>query len=182
MNLTRREWLFASLTAGSFAEIAAAREHARLTATGAAAARFEFFDAAMAADVEAIAAEIVPSGDGPGAKETGVIYFIDRALHTFDAEQQAVYGAGMRDVRETRQKLFPNAASIAALTAEQRLALMRAIEHTDFFEVVRVHTLLGFLGDPSYGGNREKLGWTYIGFEDRMAWEPPFGYYDTEAK
>ena len=82
----------------------------------------------------------------------------------------------MREVRETRQKLFPDTASIAALTADQRLALVRAIEHTDFFEVVRIHTLLGFLGDPSYGGNRGKLGWNYIGFEDRMAWEPPFGW------
>ena len=182
MDLSRREWLFGSLTAGSLAEIAAAREHARQTVANAAAPRFQFFDASMAADVEAIAAEILPSGDGPGAKETGVIYFIDRALHTFDAEQQNVYRAGIHDVRETRQKLFPDAASVAALTAEQRLALVWAIEHTDFFEVVRIHTLLGFLGNPSYGGNRNKLGWNYIGFEDRMAWEPPFGYYDAEAK
>jgi gluconate 2-dehydrogenase gamma chain len=182
MDLSRREWLLGSLTAGSFAEIAAAREHARKTVEGSTAAHFEFFDAAMAADVEAIAAEILPSGDGPGAKETGVVYFIDRALHTFDAGQQNVYRAGMREIRETRQKLFPDAASIAALTADERLALVRAIADTDFFEVVRVHTLLGFLGDPSYGGNREKRGWSYIGFEDRMAWEPPFGYYDTEAK
>src|SRR5258708_5338103 len=150
MNLSRREWLLGSLTAGSLAEIAAAREHAQQTVAGAVPPRFEFFDAAMAADVEVIATEILPSGDGPGGKETGVIYFIDRALHTFDTEQQAVYRAGMRDVRETRQKLFPDAASIASLTAEQRLALLRAIEHTDFFEVVRIHTLLGFLGNPSY--------------------------------
>jgi gluconate 2-dehydrogenase gamma chain len=182
MNLSRREWLLGSLTAGGFAEIAAAREHARQAVAGGAAPRFEYFDEATAADVEALAAEILPSGDGPGAKEAGVVYFIDRALHTFDAEQQDVYRAGMREIRETRDKLFPDAASIAALTADQRLALVRAIEHTGFFEVVRVHTLLGFLGDPSYGGNREKRGWNYIGFEDRMAWEPPFGYYDTEAK
>jgi gluconate 2-dehydrogenase gamma chain len=179
MNLNRREWLLGSLTAGSFAEIAAAREHARQAV---AAPHFEYFDQATAADVEAIAAEILPSGDGPGAQQTGVIYFIDRALHTFDADQQKIYRAGISDVRKTQRKLFPNAANISALTAEQRLALVRAIEHTDFFEVVRVHTLLGFLGNPSYGGNREKLGWTYIGFEDRMAWEPPFGYYDTEPK
>jgi gluconate 2-dehydrogenase gamma chain len=182
MNLSRREWLLGYLTAGGFAEIAAAREHAQRAVASGAAPRFEYFDDATAVDVEALAAEILPSGNGPGAKETGVVYFIDRALHTFDAEQQDVYRAGMREIREMRDKLFPDAADIAGLTAEQRLALVRAIEHTDFFEVVRVHTLLGFLGDPSYGGNREKRGWTFIGFEDRMAWEPPFGYYDAEAK
>jgi hypothetical protein len=31
---------------------------------------------------------------------------------------------------------------------------------------------------PSYGGNRDKLGWALIGFQDRHSWQPPFGYYD----
>ena len=61
MNLSRREWLFGSLTAGGFAEIAAAREHARQTVAGAALHDSEFFDGAMAADVEAIATEILPA-------------------------------------------------------------------------------------------------------------------------
>ena len=180
MDVNRREWLFGSLTAAGFAEIAAAREHARHAAAKTTAPQFEFFDASMAADVAVIAEQILPSGDGPGAKETGVIYFIDRALKTFDADQQKVYRAGIAEVRETSRKLFPNAANIAKLNGEQQLALVKAIEHTDFFETVRVHTLLGFLGNPSYGGNRGNAGWTYIGFEDRMAWEPPFGYYDVE--
>ena len=58
--------------------------------------------------------------------------------------------------------------------------LLGAIEKSDFFEVVRTHTLLGFLGSPSYGGNRSGAGWKYIGFEDRMTWKPPFGYYDRD--
>jgi hypothetical protein len=40
------------------------------------------------------------------------------------------------------------------------------------------HTLYGFLGNSSYGGNRDNVGWKLIGFEDRMAYQPPFGYYD----
>jgi gluconate 2-dehydrogenase gamma chain len=77
--------------------------------------------------------------------------------------------------------MFPSAESIASLSREQQIQLVRAIEKSDFFDVVRTHTVLGFLGDPSYGGNRGKVGWNYIGFEDRMAFEPPFGYYDAEA-
>jgi gluconate 2-dehydrogenase gamma chain len=38
--------------------------------------------------------------------------------------------------------------------------------------------ILGFLSNPEYGGNRDKVGWKLIGFEDTFAYEPPFGYYD----
>ncbi|PYT19676.1 MAG: hypothetical protein DMG57_44570 [Acidobacteria bacterium] len=84
----------------------------------------------------------------------------------------------MQDVRELRTKMFPNSTSIAALAAK----LVRAIETSEFFELLRTHTVLGFLGLPSYGGNRNQAGWKYIGFEDRMAFEPPFGYYDAEDR
>jgi hypothetical protein len=33
-----------------------------------------------------------------------------------------------------------------------------------------------------YGGNREQVGWSLIGFEGHHgAWTYPFGYYDAEA-
>jgi hypothetical protein len=34
---------------------------------------------------------------------------------------------------------------------------------------------------PSYGGNRNLVGWKLLGFDDRFAWQPPFGYYDRDA-
>ncbi len=132
----------------------------------------------MAAGIEAIAAQIIPSTGGPGARETGVIYFIDRALATFAADEYEAYRAGMEQLQRKRTELFPGSASIASLTSEQQIALVRTIETSDFFELLRIHTVLGYLGNPSYGGNRGKAGWRQIGFEDRMAWEPPFGYYD----
>lgn len=33
-----------------------------------------------------------------------------------------------------------------------------------FFETVRVHTIVGFLADPSYGGNRDYAGWRVAGY------------------
>ena len=33
-----------------------------------------------------------------------------------------------------------------------------------FFETVRIHTLLGFLSDPTYGGNRDFVGWKLIDY------------------
>ena len=38
--------------------------------------------------------------------------------------------------------------------------------------------VLGLITNPEYGGNRDKLGWALIGFEDTYRYEPPFGYYD----
>jgi gluconate 2-dehydrogenase gamma chain len=57
---------------------------------------------------------------------------------------------------------------------------LTAIEKTEFFELVRLHTIMGFLAKPEYGGNYNHAGWKVIGFEDQMTYEPPFGYYDAE--
>jgi gluconate 2-dehydrogenase gamma chain len=62
------------------------------------------------------------------------------------------------------------------------MTLIRSMETSSFFEVLRTHTVLGFLGDPKYGGNRGKAGWRQIGFEDAMVFEHPFGYYDVAGK
>lgn len=145
-----------------------------------AAARFHNFDAGMAAEIEAITAQIIPSLDGPGAREAGVIYFIDRALSTFDSDLRESYHKGISSLEKTRKELFPDSTNIAELPHEQQIQLIHTIEESDFFELLRTHTLLRFLGNPSYGGNRDRVGWKYIGFDDRMAFQPPFGYYDEE--
>jgi gluconate 2-dehydrogenase gamma chain len=47
-----------------------------------------------------------------------------------------------------------------------QLRLAQAIENTEFFETLRVHTVMAFLGRPEYGGNRNQAGWTLIGFKE----------------
>jgi Gluconate 2-dehydrogenase subunit 3 len=182
MDFSRRDWILGSLGSLAWASIAAAHEHAHEAVLKPNTVTFEFFDPHDAAEIAAIASQILPSDDGPGAKEAGVIYFIDRALKTFDADKEEAYRNGLREIEEARKRLFPQSETIVSLSNEQQIELVRSIDKTDFFEVVRTHTVLGFLGSPSYGGNRGKVGWTYIGFEDRMAFEPPFGYYDREPQ
>lgn len=162
-------------------EVVAALKHSR-SVTESPTPHLETLDAHTAAEIEAIAAQIIPSIDGPGAREAGVIYFIDRALSTFAAADREAYRTGMAEVQEKRKDLFPNSTTIAALTCEQQLILVRNIETTSFFELLRTHTVLGFLGNPSYGGNREKVGWRAIGLEDQMGYQPPFGYYDAQIE
>jgi gluconate 2-dehydrogenase gamma chain len=126
-----------------------------------------FLTAAQAREVEAMAAQILPSDDTPGAREAGVIAFIDLVLAKFEREKQAAYTEGLKSL-----------GPFADLASEQQTAKLRSIEKTEFFDLVRTHTIMGFFSHPKYGGNRGGAGWKLIGFEDAGAFQPPFGYYD----
>ena len=56
-----------------WAEIAQAAHEAHAAAQSAGDARLSFLSAAEAADVEAVAAQIIPTDDTPGAREAGVV-------------------------------------------------------------------------------------------------------------
>ena len=182
MDFSRRDWLISSLGLAAFPEILEAQEHARRAANSSTPPAFQHLDQKTAAEISAIVERIIPTDDTPGAREAGVIYFIDRALVTFDKDKQDAYRLGLAEVQEKRKTMFAASKSIAALTVEQQIELLQAVEHSDFFQLVRFHTLAGFLGDPSYGGNRDKAGWKLIGFDHAMSYEPPFGYYDRQVK
>jgi gluconate 2-dehydrogenase gamma chain len=152
-----------------------------LRAQDSASSRFVWFDPGMAAEIKAIAAQIIPDDETPGAESAGVIWFIDRALAGYDQDKQQLYRQGLRETQAKRTELFPGSTSIASLGGERQIALLKAIEKTEFFQQVRTHTVLGFLGHPMHGGNRDMVGWKFIGVEHQMHYEPPFGYYDAEA-
>jgi gluconate 2-dehydrogenase gamma chain len=167
MNISRREWVLAT---ACWAELLRAQPK-----------RFAWLDPSMAAEIEAIAGEIIPDDDTPGAKQAGVIWFIDGALAGYDQDKRDLYKQGLAEAQTRRARMFPGSSSIVSLEREQRIALLKAIETTEFFQQVRQHTALGFLGNPKYGGNRDMQGWKLIGIEHQMQYQPPFGYYDAEA-
>jgi gluconate 2-dehydrogenase gamma chain len=186
MNGSRRRFLTNTVSgigtawmALHWPSIVKAHEHA-VAAAADPNAKLEFFSPAEAAEIEAIAAQIIPSDDSPGALEAGAIYFIDRALVSFDRERQPVYKSGLAMLQARTQQMFPASQQFSQLDKDAQIRLLAAIERTEFFEAVRVHTVMGFLADPSYGGNRDQVGWKLIGFEPKPAWKPPFGYYDAE--
>ena len=184
---SRRHFLIASMSSLGAAwlamhlpAIAAAHEYAQHVAQSGQPA-FEFFDPQQAVEVDAMAAQIIPTGDTPGTREAHVIYFIDRALATFERDKQPLYRQGILDLQAKTRLLFPGANKFSELSSAQQMQLLEAIEKSDFFEMVRVHTIIGFFANPEYGGNRDQIGWKLIGFEDAGAYEPPFGYYDREV-
>ena len=162
--------------------ILAAQEHAHQTPEqGSAPPRLQFFSAEQAEEVEAIAAQIIPTDDMPGAREARVIYFIDRALATVDNDKQHAYLTGLDQLRTKTHELFRGTDRLSELTPDQQTTVLKTIEHADFFDLVRTHTIIGFFANPEYGGNFNRAGWKLIGFEDAFSFHPPFGYYDAGA-
>jgi gluconate 2-dehydrogenase gamma chain len=184
---SRRQFLIASMSSLGVAwlgmhwpAIAAAREYAQHAAQSEQWA-FQFFDPQQAVQIEAMATQIIPADETPGAREARVIYFIDHALTTFERDKQAIYAQGLLELHAKTRELFPGTDKFSELSSAQQVQLLTAIEKTAFFETVRVHTIMGFLANAEYGGNLDQIGWKLIGFEDAGAYEPPFGYYDREV-
>lgn len=133
-----------------------------------------------ARELEAIAAQIIPTDDTPGAREARVIYFMD---HWFGHAGRP----GLAVVREQLPQLVAQAKQgrkqlkgFADLPDAEQIAVLKVVEkdRPEFFEIVRTAAVLGMFSDPRRGGNFGKAGWKLIGFEDRYNWAAPFGYYD----
>jgi gluconate 2-dehydrogenase subunit 3-like protein len=170
----------AAATPIGWPEVALALDHQHAPPAAAPEAKLSFFTPAEAADVDAVAAQIVPTDDTPGAREAGAVYFIDRALATFFAQLGADYRVQLAAFQAACREAHPAAASFASLASDQQIAYLRRVEQTPFFNTTRLLTLLGLFALPSYGGNRDGIGWKLIGFEDRHVFHPPFGYYDRD--
>ena len=163
-----------------WAEIAQAAQEAHAAAQLSGEAKMSFLSAAEAADVEAVAAQIIPTDDTPGAREAGVVYFIDRALATFLSQLASDYRAQLAEFQAAFREQHPGAASFASLPSEEQVEYLKTVDRTPFFDTTRLLTLLGMFSMPAYGGNRNGVGWKLIGFEDRHVFQPPFGYYDRD--
>lgn len=141
--------------------------------------QFSVLTAMEAADLEAIAARIVPSDDSPGATEAGVVFFIDAALSTFEADALEPLRDGLAELRARIERAYGQ-SSFAALSVDGQMEVLQGIDQTDFFGKIRYLTLAGMFSHPSYGGNRGEIGWKLIGFDGQGAVPPPFGYYDAD--
>jgi len=164
---------------GSVAAIRGAAEHA---ARGKATDDYRVFTPEEAEVLEAMAEQIIPTDDMPGAKEARVVRFMDQSLATFAADQRLLFTRGIADLQSDVRHRFPEARSFASLEPAVQAELLHGLEAagSDFFEAVRVATITGMFANPEYGGNFEKSGWRLIGFDDRFAWQAPFGDYDHE--
>ena len=174
MSDSRRIFLLKSFSASSAAWLAA-NWPAEVAAAEQAQAmgNFTYLSRAQAAEIDAMAAQIYPTTDTPGAREAQVVYFIDLALVTFAADKQKVYADGLSELA-TKTGGKP----LGSLAGDQQIAILTGIEKTPFFRTVRDHTIMGMFAAPQHGGNFHKVGWQQIGFDDSLNFRAPFGAYD----
>ncbi|MDA0165306.1 gluconate 2-dehydrogenase subunit 3 family protein [Solirubrobacter ginsenosidimutans] len=81
----------------------------------------------------------------PGACEAGVDRYMEAHRAAFSGALEALAG-------------FEDAADQDALLAE----LER--ERPDLFDPLLAHARQGMFGDPSYGGNIDRVGWKLLGY------------------
>jgi Gluconate 2-dehydrogenase subunit 3 len=183
---SRRSFLLSSGSALSGAWVAAswpaivkAAEHAHrgaLTAPD----DFSFLRPTEIADVDAITAQIVPSGKTPGAREAHVTHFIDHSLTTFFSWRAERFRSGLAEFQSGFRSAHPDASAFANVSSEGQIAYLKTVDDTEFFKTTRLLTLLGMFSSPQYGGNFDGVGWKLIGFVDQHVFSPPFGYYDAQ--
>jgi gluconate 2-dehydrogenase gamma chain len=201
-SLSRRRFLSHGISGLSSAWITAhwpavlaAADHAHRAAQSATPPKFEFFSPEQAVEIDAMSARIIPTDGTPGAREAGVVYFIDRALTTFASGDQKTYKEGLPRLQARVRELFPAVERFSVATPEQQDEVLRSLDDhapvparpfrprpaaQSFFETLRQHTIAGFLIDPDAGGNRDGVGWKVIGREREHVFQPPFGYYDKD--
>ena len=132
-----------------------------------------------AATVAAFTERLMPGAPGkPGARDAGVLNYIDLALAGAYGDLQEFYRRGLAQLdqycRKTHREPF------VRLSAGQQDAVITALEEDKatgftwpsaqaFFNTLRTHTMEGMFADPVYGGNRDFAGWRLVGFPGAQA-------------
>src|SRR5438093_424762 len=127
--------------------------------------------------LEPVVETIIPSDStGPGAKEAGVIYFIDRQLASDYGQSGNMFmdaphippniPASSANQLQVLKDLWSNAPKTKTNPSPPAddLTGFSNIQASDFAYELTFMTWAGFTMDPIYGGNKDMVGWDYIGF------------------
>ena len=164
-----------------------ASAHTHLIAEGHGA----FFNTEQAAVIAAFAERLMPGApDKPGARDTGVLSYIDLALAGAYADLQDFYRSGLAQLEAYCRKAH-NEPFVRLSPAQQdevitALEAGKATEFTwpsaeAFFNTVRTHTMEGMFADPLYGGNKDFAGWRLVGFPGAQGFFSPTDLQNKQA-
>ena len=142
-----------------------------------------------AATVEAFTERLMPGALGkPGARDAGVLNYIDLALSGAYQDLQDFYRRGLTSLDAYCRKTYN--ASFVKLDAPRQDEVIMALEQNKateftwpsapaFFNTMRTHTMEGMFADPIYGGNKDFAGWRLVGFPGA---HPAFTPADMQSK
>lgn len=123
--------------------------------------------------IAAIFERLFPLGAGaPSATEIGAVTYLDRALDGAYADLRETYRLGIQALDRASRNQWGNGFAVSA--SDQRDEILSGLERGDlpgwrfpaqrqFFDLLRSHVQEGLFADPAYGGNRDKLGWRWLG-------------------
>ena len=173
-DLSRRELMVQSGLYGGSLWMLVNMPRPRAVAAAQASTHRQVLTEAQWKTVEAVTARIIPTDHEPGAVEANCVNFIDKVLAHEDAKLKPLYDGGVVGLDAVATRRFEKA--FVDLAAEQQDEVLVAVESgkpegwsagvpaADFFAVVRMHTIVGFLADPTHGGNRDYVGWKVAGY------------------
>jgi gluconate 2-dehydrogenase gamma chain len=142
-----------------------------------------------AATVAAFTERLMPGAPGkPGARDAGVLNYIDLALAGAYESLQDFYRRGLTSLDAYCRKTHNT--SFARLDAARQDEVITALEQGKatgftwptaqaFFNTMRTHTMEGMFADPIYGGNKDFAGWRLVGFPGA---QPLFSPEDMKSK
>jgi len=178
--MKRREFItLPAASLGGLLVYTLAREPIRLEAQqGEVRVPLRFFTAAEARVVAAACDRIFPSDEsGPGAREAGVVIYIDRQLAGPYGRDKYRYTKGpwvksglehgyqdKANPREVYREGIETLGNFTDLSPSQQDERLKAIDSTTFFQLLRTHTIEGMFCDPMHGGNADMIGWQLIGY------------------
>ena len=103
------------------------------------------FDSPEVMTVAAIASQIVPTTDQPGAAEVGVVVYVNSEVRK-SPELAKIYRDGVASLNRTSSGRFGKPFYQASW--DQQTELLQSIEGTPFFAAVRRHTVEVFYTSP----------------------------------
>ncbi len=121
----------------------------------------------------AVFARMFPADEtGPGADAIGALTYLDRALAGPYRGHVPVYRTSLALL--DRASLTRHGVNFASAEESAQDNLIADLERgqipgwevpdqREFFQLMRSHLQEGLFSDPAYGGNRDKLGWRFLG-------------------
>jgi gluconate 2-dehydrogenase gamma chain len=130
------------------------------------------FTNAQFAVLTAAVDRLIPRDEDPGAVDAQVPQYIDAALQAQQLQKMRIDFSNGLNALDRRCQRMHQKGFAAASPAQQddvlKVAFKEAPESSGefkWYDLLVTLTMEGFLGDPSYGGNKDKVGWKLMGFD-----------------
>jgi len=108
-----------------------------------AGASFKNISTEESVELSALADQIIPPDETPGASEIGVVYFIDVAFGGFMSNRAPMFRSGLKELQQKVQTAYPDIDRFSELSLEQQTEILKSAEDTPLFGMLHFLTLCG---------------------------------------